>query len=83
MHYCVCVTCTLQHEQILVVEDSLLNQRLLEAMLRRLGHTAVLAVDGQIAIDMATATDAGIYTYLHACSAVQCSVCSSTLHVIA
>jgi hypothetical protein len=29
-------------------------------MLRRLGHTAVFASDGQMAIDMATATDAGM-----------------------
>jgi CheY-like chemotaxis protein len=54
--------------QVLVVEDHLLNQRLLEAMLRRLGHTSTMTADGQLAIDMATAIDAGTHkaNFMHA-----------------
>jgi PleD family two-component response regulator len=54
--------------QVLVVEDHLLNQRLVEAMLKRLGHTSTMTADGQLAIDMATAIDAGTQkaNFMHA-----------------
>eukprot|EP00611_Tribonema_gayanum_P023942 TRINITY_DN5145_c0_g6_i1.p1 TRINITY_DN5145_c0_g6~~TRINITY_DN5145_c0_g6_i1.p1 ORF type:complete len:540 (-),score=133.83 TRINITY_DN5145_c0_g6_i1:947-2566(-) len=44
--------------QVLVVEDSVLNQRLLYAMLRRLGHCCTIAPDGETAIALATSPDA-------------------------
>ncbi len=38
---------------ILVAEDNEVNQRVIEGMLRRLGHRAVLVADGQAAVDEA------------------------------
>jgi PAS domain S-box-containing protein len=37
---------------ILVAEDNEINQRVVEAMLRRLGHTVTIVADGQAAVDM-------------------------------
>lgn len=38
--------------RILLVEDNLINQRLATALLRRWGHSVVLAENGQIAVDL-------------------------------
>jgi hypothetical protein len=55
-------------------------------MLNRLGHTAVFASDGQMAIDMATATDAGTLTCMHTYTAytlLHCYVeCTSVTHTL-
>ncbi len=43
------------NEKILLVEDSPLNRRLIEAVLKPRGYRLLLAEDGQEAIDIATA----------------------------
>ena len=53
-------TCCPYCLQVLCVEDNILNQKLLEAMLKRLGHITTVAADGQIGINKATDPAAGI-----------------------
>jgi len=40
------------HLQVLVVDDTELNRRLLEAMLRKMGHEVILASSGQQALSL-------------------------------
>ncbi|KAG5176577.1 hypothetical protein JKP88DRAFT_335547 [Tribonema minus] len=44
--------------QVLVVEDSVLNQRLLDSMLRRMGHAPTIVSDGAAAVTAATSSHA-------------------------
>lgn len=43
-----------QHDaslRVLVVEDNLINQKMVRAMLNRMGHKAIIASNGQVAVD--------------------------------
>ena len=44
--------------RILIVEDNLVNQKMLAKMLQRMGHEAVVAPDGKVAVDLVSKSSA-------------------------